>query len=150
MPLQDPCRCAVVTLKRAEEAPWHSPCSPPGTTPALSVPSVPPAFCPSVVPHAMPACPCPLGPPLGSPPCAPDPQQALGCAEGTVPPGSPGAAHQGAPAQGREQGWAGQSSSWHRGGKFVKKVLNTDFPGYQKENLCIAFEFNFSIKAFSL
>lgn len=35
-------------------------------------------------------------------------------------------------------------------GKFVKKVLNTDLLGYQKENLCIAFEFNFSIKAFSL
>lgn len=45
-------------------------------------------------------------------------------------------------------GW--HSHSRGQGGKFVKKVLNTDFPWYQKENLCIAFEFNFSIKAFSL
>jgi len=54
------------------------------------------------------------------------------------------------PGQGGSRDGAGQSGTRRRGGKFVKKVLNTDFPGYQKENLCIAFEFNFSIKAFSL
>lgn len=54
------------------------------------------------------------------------------------------------PGQCGSRAGAGRSGTRHRGEKFVKKVLNTDFPGYQKENLCIAFEFNFSIKAFSL
>lgn len=54
------------------------------------------------------------------------------------------------PGKGGSKDGAGRSGTRHWGGKFVKKVLNTDFLGYQKENLCIAFEFNFSIKAFSL
>lgn len=48
------------------------------------------------------------------------------------------------------QRWGWRSRSRAQGGKFVKKVEHTDLPWYQKENLCIAFEFNFSIKAFSL
>lgn len=91
--------------------------------------------------------------------------QALGCGEGDALPGaglgavggpvgstSHPAAPQGARPRARVGAGTGldRAGTQHQGGKFVKKVLNTDFPGYQKENLCIAFEFNFSIKAFSL
>lgn len=101
----------------------------------------------------------PMGLPLPVPRGSLALQQALGCAEGNALPGAGRGAFGVSLCciprclcleKGGIRDRAGQSSSWHWGGKFVKKVLNTDFPGYQKENLCIAFEFNFSIKAFSL
>lgn len=143
-------------------------------------PSRRPAFCPKApavqVLHPMPSCPCLLG--LRRTPM--DPRAALGLTfpvsrgpttgigvwRGRCPPRSRSRGVWGpwrwrvpphcrtpghpSPGEGGSRDGAGQSGTQSRGGKFVKKVLNTDFPGYQKENLCIAFEFNFSIKAFSL
>lgn len=99
-------------------------------------------------------------------PCVPQPRNRHRGVERAMPSQEPGSGRLGAlevarpphcrtlghpsPGEGGSRDGAGQSRTQSWGGKFVKKVLNTDFPGYQKENLCIAFEFNFSIKAFSL
>lgn len=150
------------------------------TIPVLFAPPCRPAFCPKAlavqVLHPMPSCPCllglrrtPMDPRAASGltfPVSRGPTTGIGVWRGRCPPRSRARGVWGpwrwrvpphcrtpghpSPGEGGSRDGAGQSGTQSRGGKFVKKVLNTDFPGYQKENLCIAFEFNFSIKAFSL